>query len=70
MESALRIEMGGDLHQYGGLDWKLLDTDEAKAAVTAGAHQSGMTRTWRWLPLIGVPQHTWNNAPHHCKARS
>ena len=40
MESALRIEMGGDLHQYGGLDGKLLDTDEAKAAVTAGAHQS------------------------------
>jgi len=23
-----------------------------------------MTRTWRWRPLIGVPQHTSNNAPH------
>lgn len=33
-----RIEVpGGDLHQYGGLNGKVLDLDQARAAV-AGAH--------------------------------
>ncbi len=36
LKSALRIEMGGELHQYGGLNGQLLDIDQAKAAVTAG----------------------------------
>jgi predicted dinucleotide-binding enzyme len=37
VESALRIEMYGDLHEYGGLNGKLLDRDEAEAAVSAAA---------------------------------
>jgi len=39
-QSALRIEMGGDLHQFGGLDGKLLDSDQAKAAVAARADRT------------------------------
>jgi predicted dinucleotide-binding enzyme len=33
LEAALRIEMYGDLHQYGGLDGKLVDQAEARAAL-------------------------------------
>jgi 8-hydroxy-5-deazaflavin:NADPH oxidoreductase len=37
LNDAWRIEMpGGDLHQGGGLEGRLLDTDEARAAVAAG----------------------------------
>jgi 8-hydroxy-5-deazaflavin:NADPH oxidoreductase len=37
VDAALRIEMFGPLHEYGGLDGKLLDIDEANQAVsTAG----------------------------------
>jgi len=36
VDQAVRIEMpGGDLHQGGGLEGKLLDADEARAAVAA-----------------------------------
>jgi predicted dinucleotide-binding enzyme len=36
MSAAVRIEMpGGDLHQGGGLGGKLLDADQARAAVAA-----------------------------------
>jgi predicted dinucleotide-binding enzyme len=35
LDSALQIEMFGRLHEYGGLDGKLLDLDEAEAAVAA-----------------------------------
>jgi 8-hydroxy-5-deazaflavin:NADPH oxidoreductase len=39
VKDAVRIEVpGGDLHQNGGLNGKLLDVDEARAAVAAGAH--------------------------------
>lgn len=34
--AAIRIEMYGDLHQYGGLNGKLVDVDEARAAI--GGH--------------------------------
>jgi len=37
VESALRIEAYGDLHEYGGLNGRLLDRDEAEAAVSAAA---------------------------------
>jgi 8-hydroxy-5-deazaflavin:NADPH oxidoreductase len=33
LDSALEIEMFGRLHEYGGLDGKLLDLDEAEAAI-------------------------------------
>jgi predicted dinucleotide-binding enzyme len=33
LDSALRIEMYGDLHQYGGLDGKLVDEAEARGAL-------------------------------------
>jgi predicted dinucleotide-binding enzyme len=33
LDAALRIEMYGDLHQYGGLDGKLVDKIEARAAL-------------------------------------
>ena len=33
IDAAGRIESGGDLHQWGGLDGKLLTTDEARAAL-------------------------------------
>jgi predicted dinucleotide-binding enzyme len=36
VKDALRIEVFGDLHDFGGLNGKLLDVDEARAAVAAG----------------------------------
>jgi 8-hydroxy-5-deazaflavin:NADPH oxidoreductase len=33
VNAAIRIEMYGDLHQYGGLDGKLVDQTEARAAL-------------------------------------
>jgi hypothetical protein len=37
VKDAARIEVpGGDLHEYGGLNGKLLDGHEARAAVGAG----------------------------------
>ena len=33
IDAAIRIEMYGDLHEYGGLDGKLVNVDEARAAV-------------------------------------
>jgi predicted dinucleotide-binding enzyme len=36
VDAAIRIEMYGDLHQYGGLDGKLIDKAKARAAVGAG----------------------------------
>ena len=33
LDASLRIEMYGDLHQYGGLDGKLVDRAEARAAL-------------------------------------
>jgi hypothetical protein len=33
VEAAIRIESGGDLHQYGGLDGKLIDRPQARALV-------------------------------------
>jgi predicted dinucleotide-binding enzyme len=35
VEDAVRIEVGGDLHQLGGLEGKLLDIGEAQAAIAA-----------------------------------
>jgi predicted dinucleotide-binding enzyme len=37
VKDVLRIEVGGDLHQFGGLNGKLLNVEEARAAVAAGA---------------------------------
>lgn len=35
LDAAIRLEVpGGDLHQNGGLDGRLLDADEARAAVS------------------------------------
>jgi predicted dinucleotide-binding enzyme len=34
VEAAIRIEMYGDLHQFGGLNGKLVDADEARTAIT------------------------------------
>ena len=36
LDQAIRIEMFGDLHQFGGLDGKLLTAAEAKEALEAG----------------------------------
>jgi 8-hydroxy-5-deazaflavin:NADPH oxidoreductase len=37
VDEAIRLEMpGGDLHQHGGLNGRLLDDDEARAAVSGG----------------------------------
>jgi predicted dinucleotide-binding enzyme len=36
LNAAIRIEMYGDLHEYGGLNGRLVDTEEARAAVDAG----------------------------------
>ncbi len=36
LDQAIRIEMFGDLHQYGGLDGRLVDAAEAATAVAAG----------------------------------
>jgi 8-hydroxy-5-deazaflavin:NADPH oxidoreductase len=35
VDAAIRIELNGDLHQYGGLDGKLIDKAEARAAIAA-----------------------------------
>jgi len=35
VDDAIRIEMFGDLHQYGGLNGKLLTGDQARAALSA-----------------------------------
>ena len=35
VEAAIRIEMYGDLHQFGGLNGKLVDANEARAALAA-----------------------------------
>ncbi len=37
LSDAIRIEVSGDLHQYGGLNGKVVDADEARAAVAAAA---------------------------------
>jgi predicted dinucleotide-binding enzyme len=37
VEAALRIEVFGDLHQFGGLNGKVIDVNEARTAVAAGA---------------------------------
>lgn len=34
LDAAIRIEMYGDLHEYGGLNGKLLDTQQALTAIT------------------------------------
>ena len=33
LDQAIRIEMFGDLHEFGGLDGKLVDAEEAGAAM-------------------------------------
>ena len=37
LSAATRIEVAGDLHQYGGLNGKVVDADEARAAVAVAA---------------------------------
>jgi 8-hydroxy-5-deazaflavin:NADPH oxidoreductase len=37
VEAALRIEMLGDLHQYGGLNGQLLDVEQARSALMAAS---------------------------------
>jgi hypothetical protein len=37
VKDALRIEVFGDLHQFGGLNGKLLEVSEAQAAVASQA---------------------------------
>jgi predicted dinucleotide-binding enzyme len=37
LSDATRIEVSGDLHQYGGLNGKLVDADEARVAVAMAA---------------------------------
>ena len=37
VDAALRIEMFGDLHQYGGLNGQLLDVEQARSAVMAAS---------------------------------
>jgi hypothetical protein len=37
LSDALRIEVSGDLHQYGGLNGNVVDADEARAAVAVVA---------------------------------
>jgi len=37
VDAALRIEMFGDLHQYGGLNGQMLDVEQARAAVMAAS---------------------------------
>lgn len=36
LDATIRIEMYGDLHDYGGLHGRLVDVEEARAAVAAG----------------------------------
>ena len=42
LDQAIRIEMFGDLHEYGGLDGKLVDADEAAAALLKGSAQPAL----------------------------
>jgi len=44
-EASIRIEVGGDLHQFGGLNGKLLNVGEARAAVAAGAPNAPQLET-------------------------
>lgn len=37
VDASLRIEVGGDLHELGGLDGRVLDSAQARAAVRSGA---------------------------------
>jgi predicted dinucleotide-binding enzyme len=37
LSDAMRIEVSGDLHQYGGLNGNVIDADEARAAVAVAA---------------------------------
>ena len=37
MDAALQIESFGALHQFGGLNGKVVDTSEARTAVAAAA---------------------------------
>src|SRR5207253_3018681 len=37
VDAALRIETSGDLHQFGGLDGKVIDAAEARSALAAAA---------------------------------
>jgi 8-hydroxy-5-deazaflavin:NADPH oxidoreductase len=37
VDAAIRIEMYGDLHEYGGLNGKLVDAGQARAALADGA---------------------------------
>ena len=37
LSDAIRIEVSGDLHQYGGLNGNVVDADEARAAVAVAA---------------------------------
>jgi predicted dinucleotide-binding enzyme len=37
VDAALRIEMLGDLHQYGGLNGQLVDVEQARSAVSAAS---------------------------------
>ena len=37
LSNATRLEVAGDLHQYGGLNGKVVDADEARAAVAVAA---------------------------------
>src|SRR5207302_1129066 len=37
LRDATRIEVAGDLHQYGGLNGNVVDADEARAAVAVAA---------------------------------
>ncbi len=55
VEASLRIEVFGDLHQYGGLNGKVPDADEARAALSAPA--DGIARHW----IDG----SWRDSAHH-----
>jgi 8-hydroxy-5-deazaflavin:NADPH oxidoreductase len=37
VDAALRIETSGDLHQFGGLNGKVIDASEGRTAVRAAA---------------------------------
>src|SRR5438093_1443441 len=37
LDDAIRLEVSGDLHQYGGLNGSLVDADEARAALAVAA---------------------------------
>jgi 8-hydroxy-5-deazaflavin:NADPH oxidoreductase len=38
VDQSIRIEVGGDLHQVGGLNGKLLTVSEAEALIGAAVH--------------------------------